>query len=570
MKIAPFALIALLVATSSAHAANLCESLFRSTKGEITRESPLAPSRLVGQQNGVSIVMERRFDPIHQFSIIVPTYRELYNGNIARLLLALQSQKIDPSMVEIVFVVNNTPAIARNVNNPIRIENQKTLAYLASVKTPFRVRTVDLSSEGIETNMGILRQRGSEFAIRNSKVAPEKHVILHMDADTVFEPSFLPGLFEIYSNYAFGAVLVQRFHTLHPQADEFMMNTFYKFKFGDSSYKMNQAGQYGLWGVATPQISSRASALLNAEGFPPIRQDEDFRFTTRLGKSTPYFYTPDLRVTALDRARPDGFDAKLRHQWNSQIKTSLEQLLATSAPTIAFSDGLEAHLIKLHVKLNRSKMTPEEAVADFEKFASWLYSSEVKPMKGRGDTWERISSNMNYYGPKYAYWGLRYMFEDVFKRENIAGGHYTFWRIASSITARESKEMFDAYEKEAEIHRLELEARRHAIRNILAKQEASYGLTPTAKQDIFIRMLDDSNSIVHRRVIELARNQYGFDGVMKSLMVEYPDWMREFNDTPSKSDMLSIRLASEFLLRGHNDPQNFPGLARFYELIERR
>lgn len=560
------AVISSMIQSSPAEAARLCADLFRST-GQITRDR-LAPQSLVGKMDGTSVVIERRFDPVHQFSFIVPTYRELYNGNIARLLQAVQAQKIDPAMVEVVFVVNNTPAIARNLNNPIRVENQKTLAYLAGLKLPFRVRTVDLSSEGIETNMGILRQRGSEFAIRTSKVDPNRHVILHMDADTVFEPSFLPGLYDLYSNYAFGAVFVQRRHTLHPEADEFMMNTFYKFKFGDSAYKMDQAGQYALWGVATPQISSRASALLKAEGFPPIRQDEDFRFTTRLGKSTKYFYSPDLYVTALDRARPDGFDAKIRHQWNSRIQTSLEDLLSKNDPLLTFSDALESRLLKLHFKLGRQKMTPEEAVADFQKYASWLYG-DANPMPGRGDTWDAISLVMNHYGPKHGYWSLRYMFEDTFSRTHPEGGHYTFWKIASSVTERESGQMFDAYAKEADRHDLEFVARKRAVQNLLGKRDVRQGLTTTERNDIFIRMLADSNSVVHRRVIELARNQNGFDGVMTSLMAEYPDWMRSFNDTPSKSNMLAIRLSSEFLLRGHNDPTNFPGLARFYTEIER-
>lgn len=269
-----------------------------------------------GQRGGVSVEISPRTRPILKLSIVVPVYRELYNGNIARMLNSLGRQSLTEIPFEVVFVVNNSPDIASRSQHPIFVENMRSIEVLKKAKTKFGIKVIDRVQTGIERNMGVLRRIGVRAAIESSGVPHDQHIVVQMDADTVYKSEFLQRVYEMFSASEVETVFFQRSYVLPESADDLMFRTFYKYSLGQIRYSLWQALSYAQVGVATPQITSLASAYLKVGGFPDLAISEDFALTQRLAENTNYIFTGNSKVYVQDRARVDGFDAYVRLNWN--------------------------------------------------------------------------------------------------------------------------------------------------------------------------------------------------------------------------------------------------------------
>lgn len=123
----------------------LCRGLFaqpssfsnRSGYGVTLESLALQAPRAIQARRGEGrfIQLEPRLRPIERISVVVPVYRELINGNLLGLLESLRTQDIDPRIVHLVLVVNNSPQLARNPNHPIARENQETLWRLGRYRS---------------------------------------------------------------------------------------------------------------------------------------------------------------------------------------------------------------------------------------------------------------------------------------------------------------------------------------------------------------------------------------------------------------------------------------------------
>ena len=93
-------------------------------------------------------------------SILVPVYRELDNGNLARLIAAVGRQH--PVEAQIRFGAGGETTRPRSRPAPtIRflLENQRTVRWLDKIKStlPFELEVID-ETRGFERNMGLLRK----------------------------------------------------------------------------------------------------------------------------------------------------------------------------------------------------------------------------------------------------------------------------------------------------------------------------------------------------------------------------------------------------------------------------
>ncbi|MGE0764723.1 MAG: hypothetical protein AB7N80_15720 [Bdellovibrionales bacterium] len=563
MGLRQLALYFFLVLTDLATATPL--SLFRPCDEllAVVQGSGNANPTLRGQRNGKSVTVAPQPRPVRRISLVIPTYHELDNGNVMRILQTARRQTLPHHLLELVFVVNNSPAIAGNPNHPILIENLKTLALLKNIKADFRIRVLDLATQGIETNMGILRQKGSELAIRESGLPAEQHVVMHMDADTVFQDDFLQRLYDLYAHYPFDAVLVQRYHTLAPDIDDFTLKTFYKFKQDDTEYKLSQALSYARFGVATPQISSRASAFVVAQGFPPIRQDEDFRFTTRLSESALYYYSPDLKVTAQDRVRPDGFDARIRHLWNLFFREHSDYLTQTENKALLWDLTYYGQAVTLANKIKNHRLSAYDAVESYAKVISKILG---RPANVNADALEAFAEWATYYRAAWSDSDLVFSNPLFSETSQTTPGQTLIVWLENLASPAERNQLRNRFWPEVDSHNKSVIARRTSIQSLL------HGNTAALKKDcfenshdIFIQVLCRPKSALHDRVRQLANHGLSLQPALQTLELEYPDWLLPMMQTPNKLNMLSYRLAAELLVAAHNQPELYPAFSKLYE-----
>lgn len=567
-------LLSSLGANVFAESPNKCISLFQNYLEEEKfnlnnlnniEHSAQKTSALRGQIKGVSQWVENFKQPVQKYTFIVPIYSEYYNGNIFRLLKSLNNQEFDTEKFEIVFIVNNSPETSQDQNNPILIENLRSIKFLRSLKTKFRIYVMDESSRGIARNMGILRQKASDFAIqKNFGIHPDQHILIHLDADTVIQSNFLSKLDNIYSNYRFGAVFVQRYHELPPNADEFMMRSFYNYKIGDTTYKVFQAHSYMRFGVATPQISSRVSAMLLAGGFPPIPQDEDFAFTSRLAEKNYYYVSPDIFITVQDRARTDGFDAKLRHQWNIGNTQNLRLQEHNEFPFIfGFNNIIEG----LERNLQKNKMSPIESIFILrEHFKKLLKVDMLK----YGFDFPFFINSLNLLSPKkQERAAFNYIFSETFDTKFPLAGELMLSSLYNLSSIEEKKYIDSKLEPEYQKHSLEVSRRLQGLQNFKRYGKVCLSNCDQYKHDPFLRLLFDPNSELTNRVTNIFQNINHQDDALKILAEVYPDWLLPLEETQNKYDMLCYRTVAEIIIAAHNEPANFPKLNPILEELKK-
>lgn len=550
---------------------------------------------LRGQRAGQSVTFEPRWNPIQKISVVVPIYRELRNGNLAQFLESLGAQKLDPDLFEVVFVVNNNKSIAAQLNHPTRIENQDTIRFLRQYKAPFKVRTLDLASEGIETNMGILRHLGVQEALRYSPDDKSKHVIVHMDADTIFDAQFLLEEYTLYSRYAFGAVLVQRTHRLDPNADDLTMKTFYKYMTGEMMYKFQQSLFYARYGAATPQISSRASTYLEVGGIPLIPSNEDFEFTKRLVAGTVYFYAPDIHVYAQDRAREDGFDARIRKNWNDGIMHFPPEAVVGGVPSEPLIETTMMGLMRrLSKDFSKNRMTFSEMVDQFISIGRsncMIDSNTGMVPEFEPDCWgqlfgilrkflnekggdDLVYSSCALFDQEFAFLSLSQVFSNQLTVDCSHSGSVFYHLLFLSVGALGSDlgvQMNDEIWGNQRSHEYLRSQYLDILNDLIYHQTLPhFEKCQRLSKDILGRALCDPSSRIRLRIKELQARFMSSDDQMAQIIEEYPDWLKDFWKTPYKRGYVSYGIASRWLLRAHNQPEISPVISKMYEDIFRR
>ena len=251
------------------------------------------------------------------FFFLVPVYRELDSGNLARLLDNLKAQTIGQDRVRLVFLVNNTPEVAAETGSPAFQENQRTLEWLAARKKElsFGIEVVDLSTQGIERNMGKIRQEGVSRLLALPEAERLRAVVIHLDADTYVPPHFLARLGAFYETYgALETVFLLRDFEIRGVPSLDLIFTHHQYRLKKTLFDFHNVRSGLPYGVATYQITSRLSALERIGGVPPIPQHEDDALSKALRERTVWTQTAELEARTEDRTRSAGFNSQRREQ----------------------------------------------------------------------------------------------------------------------------------------------------------------------------------------------------------------------------------------------------------------
>lgn len=521
-----------------------------------------------GQKNGKTVVLEPKINLVEQVSIIVPIYREWNNGNLINFIRTLQKQSLPSELINVVFVVNNSLEVAKTPNHPTLIENQKTIKYLKSLISKFKIQVLDLSTEGIElsegslgvtANMGLLRQKGNEFALKATQVKPDRHVLVQMDADTLFDSEFLRGIATLYSMYDIGALFVQRGVQLDENADDSTFRTHYKYTFSESSYSLGMAISYGRLGVGSPQISARASSFVNVGGVPIVAHNEDFGLTRRLSQETIYYYSDVLTIYSQDRSRLDGFDAKRRHEWNHCSTIDRDQSLSCTWDYIHYKLNLKlVEDIKSNFQANRLSFDDGQEL--FRKLRIQLEGEElINPQY-------RLPSDSS----ELLFAPLHLNADFLFSVTGYPGAKL-FSLLVDLMTEENRNYYLDRYWKVSNNHDKERDFREKMIFNFINgfNRSSDQNFIEGCKKhrdDIFIRKLCDNKSELRIRLEQYIQAYSSTQEVFNQLAMDYPDWLFEFWETPNKRDKFHMDEIIRILIRAHNDPNSLPELQ---ELLSR-
>ncbi|MFA6135766.1 MAG: glycosyltransferase family A protein [Candidatus Paceibacterota bacterium] len=151
---------------------------------------------------GGEVRIETPQNPQCEFAFVVPVYNERPE-RILKQIQSLKNQKdIDPSLFEVIYVVNNDLSDGGARFQEVFKANQAVIEMLRNLENiPFPVYVIDKSSPGNEIencNVGRARNRGVAEASVRFYENKNNGVLIQTDADTYFEdPEYLSKLRKI-------------------------------------------------------------------------------------------------------------------------------------------------------------------------------------------------------------------------------------------------------------------------------------------------------------------------------------------------------------------------------------
>lgn len=174
-----------------------------------------------------------------QIAIVVPVYNENLE-RIVKQIDSLRSQSIDPSLYEVIYVVNKDIDDSSEKSKQVSSVNENVIEFIKSQNYE-NIFVIDKSSKGNEIekcNVGKARNRGvAEASIRfyeNNK----NGVLIQTDADAYFQdPNYLSSTLDILKEnsdvigiagglvieYDPGNVIKESYEFLHSRAEKFIL-----------------------------------------------------------------------------------------------------------------------------------------------------------------------------------------------------------------------------------------------------------------------------------------------------------------------------------------------------------
>ncbi|MCS7093417.1 MAG: hypothetical protein NZL96_03285 [Patescibacteria group bacterium] len=172
---------------------------------------------------------------------------------------------------------------------------------------------IDLSTDGIEKNIGMIRDIGLNEAIERFKNngQGDEGIVALLDADTLVEPRYVEKI-------------VNQF--LRSEIETLFLNLNYFILEGDenlfsSTFQYQYQVEFGQWlntllntqiEVGAPQIVAKVGAYKKVGGIPHLEISEDFQLSFSLSEITNFKFCSDIRIYTSDRARKQGYDSRIR------------------------------------------------------------------------------------------------------------------------------------------------------------------------------------------------------------------------------------------------------------------
>lgn len=554
----------------------------------IASSRTLAPETLLGSDpSGLeeSVLREylRRGGEVPQkLSVIVPVYRELDNGNLFRLLESFANQGLPSKNFRLIFVVNNTPEVAADPENPIRVENRRTLAVLNALADPslsipsfvyrldppirdkivelkrtiartgMRIGVLDHSTRGIEKNIGNIRHLGYQYALQNANVSPDRHVIAMMDADAVVPSEYVENLLVLYFTRPLKSVFVGMLFKIWEGFNLEHLQTFFREKTLNVGYFMNQAltRNYNFPLIGSPQITALASAIDEAGGIPKIVRYEDVSLATNLIRLGGNRWDFSTLVLASERAREDSFAGNFAwKKLNGKIK-----------------------------KNPRNKAFDDPLVLLVQDTLKRLYGSRVEDAR-----LEDLAAHFTYYGIPFDrdLWqaGLKSAEEERSNRfiQNLFKTYFSASDLVSMWTRTPGRVLYSFLmkklppEESLRLRRLmvgesfRLENERRKLRELAERifWRGKIGLPLVSPEDgEAVREFFRLNAWIVPEIERLIERHDTPEEALGELERLLPDWFLPLGQTPYKIEYVTSYILVRFLMDVHNNPQEFPGARR--------
>jgi hypothetical protein len=262
---------------------------------------------------------------------LIPSFKELNNGSLARNLLSLLHQDIHLSHLEVDIVVNNSPESAVDQDEAY-LENQAMLAVIHYLEdtAPFpdlpdlplwqrqvfelvkekklRVRHRDWSTAGVERNIGVFREETRKLASVEYEESGKDGVAWIMDCDTQIPPEAAGQVLAAFAVEDIESAFTNiKFIQGQPMSSR-SLSTVHRWEYEFIVQRLEAFYSSGMeFHLGGPQIISRLSTLKRKGGIPKLKIGEDLTLARTLAYETKFRYFPDLAVGTSDRARPESY-----------------------------------------------------------------------------------------------------------------------------------------------------------------------------------------------------------------------------------------------------------------------
>jgi hypothetical protein len=223
-----------------------------------------------------------------QYIIVVPAIAE--SSNLPKLIKSLErNDQLELHNTLLLIVVNNSTSSSEEV----KIDNQKTLAYLRKIKSKVNISFIDACSAGKEMDdknggVGLARKIGMDLALTKfDYLSINKNIIICTDADCIVDSDYLSEISQEFNRNNFEAAVVNFAHDISGRDEEtkaiicyeiFLRYYVLGLKFANTDYAFHTIGSTML---CTPQ------AYVKVEGMNKRKAAEDFYFLEKLAKVYP-------------------------------------------------------------------------------------------------------------------------------------------------------------------------------------------------------------------------------------------------------------------------------------------
>ncbi len=223
-----------------------------------------------------------------QYIIIIPAIAE--SVTLPKLIKSLEkNDKLELHNTLLLIVVNNSVSSSEEV----KIDNQKTLAYLRKIKSKINISFIDACSAGKEMDdksggVGLARKIGMDLALTKfDYFSINKNIMLCTDADCIVDSDYLLEISQEFNRNNVEAAVVNFSHDISGRNKEtkaiicyeiFLRYYVLGLKFAKSDYAFHTIGSTML---CTPD------AYVKVEGMNKRKAAEDFYFLEKLAKIYP-------------------------------------------------------------------------------------------------------------------------------------------------------------------------------------------------------------------------------------------------------------------------------------------
>jgi hypothetical protein len=536
-------------------------------------------------------LIEQRPNQLMRLCVVVPMYAEYENGNVFRLIESFTKQSAPPESYEVICLVNNTPDAVRTRSNGY-VENQLTLAIgkyingggaLPEGLNDYRrgalekakekgivLHMVDFSTTGVERNIGKIRDIGLEEATRRFQTngQGQEGLVAQMDADTIVEPHYVEKILQYFSDPKVESLFINLdYFTSEGTEDLFRTSFHHQYQIAFDQW-INTLGNSKVE-VGGPQTIARVKAYQRIGGIVHQDMAEDFRLSESLSNQTEYRFAPDIRVYTSDRAREEGYDARMRlermtgeeeFRFNGDMTylmprvmfliRELEALARTNPTALASEEQVKTIFDRYGVPFNYSKF--REKVLDK---SSKTRDGQERPleMKVRLFTTEFIGET-----------GVQTYAKS---NEYVDDAVRTFMAILPPVETAKLEELVRQNVLRASVRLGQSRtAIREAIELVYKKGSVSaQDFLQTPKTQEFI----ERNPWLIEKLNMLRKTHTSPEEAISELQKEFPEWTESFENSRLRRGTAVLQALTFYLREARNNPEEYPTTNEFLKRLER-